>query len=291
MKSSKLLLVIVAGMTTAALVYFGTGLHPIWPLVWYAPIPIIAIAPQLRASHVFALGTLAWFFGQMNLWKHLAHGIGLPWPLIVVSFLIPAIVFTLGVLFVRSFLRRGSVFLAAIAFPFYWVSYEFLSASISPHSTYGNLAYTQMNCLPLIQIASLTGIWGISFAVFLFAGATGVLLSGAGDRQQRRTVAIATAVVLCAVFLFGGWRLRSNPPARSLAVTLIAKDVPMNLYLGSEQQALGLLREYADEIRHVTPAGTELIVLPEKVGRVSEKVLHAVDAVLKSDAERKEASI
>ena len=144
MKSFKLLLVIVAGMTTAALVYFGTGLHPIWPLVWFALIPIIAIAPQLRVSHVFALGTMAWFFGQTNLWKHLAYGIGLPWPLIVVSFLIPAIVFALGVLFVRSFLRRGPLLLAAIAFPFYWVSYEFLTASVSPHSTYGNLAYTQM---------------------------------------------------------------------------------------------------------------------------------------------------
>jgi len=171
MKSFKLLLVIAAGTTTAALLYVGTGLHPIWPLLWFAPVPIIAIGPQLRASHAFALATVAWFFGQMNLWKHLAYGIGLPWPLIVVSFLIPAIVFALGVLFVRSFLRRGSLLLAAIAFPFSWVTYEFLSASVSPHSTYGNLAYTQMNCLPLIQIASFTAIWGISFAVFLFAGA------------------------------------------------------------------------------------------------------------------------
>ena len=32
-----------------------------------------------------------------------------------------------------------------------------------------------------------------------------------------------------------------------------------------------------DEIRRATPAGTELIVLPEKVGRVSEEVLPEVD--------------
>src|SRR5512132_4466376 len=101
MKSFKLLLAIVAGTTTAALVYFGTGLHPIWPLLWFAPVPIIAIGPQLRASHAFALGTVAWFFGQMNLWKHLTSGIGLPWAVVVISFLIPAIVFALSVLFVR----------------------------------------------------------------------------------------------------------------------------------------------------------------------------------------------
>ena len=62
---------------------------------------------------------------ETNLWKHLAYGIGLPRALVVVSFLIPAIVFALGVLFVRSFLRRGSFFLAAIAFPFHWVATNF----------------------------------------------------------------------------------------------------------------------------------------------------------------------
>ena len=85
MKSFKLLLVIVAATITAALVYFGTGLHPIWPLLWFAPVPIIAIGPQLRASGVFTLATVAWFFGQMNLWKHLAHGIGLPRQLFLLS--------------------------------------------------------------------------------------------------------------------------------------------------------------------------------------------------------------
>ena len=78
MKSFKLLLMIVAGTTTALLLYFGTGLHPIWPLLWFAPIPVSAIAPQLRASRAFGLRAVAWFFGATNLWKHLAYGIGLP---------------------------------------------------------------------------------------------------------------------------------------------------------------------------------------------------------------------
>jgi len=290
MKSLKLL-VVAAGTATAVLSYFGTGLYPIWPLLWFAPVPIIAIAPQLRVSRAFALATVAWFIGQTNLWKHLAYGIGLPWPLIVVSFLMSAVVFTAGALLVRSYLRRGSLILAAIALPIWWVTFEYISATVSPHATYGNLAYTQMDCLPLIQIASVTGIWGISFAVFLFGGAAGALLSGAGDQEQRRMVAIATAVVLCLVFLFGSWRLRSNPQARSIAVTLIAKDVPMTVYLGSEEQALELLREYADEVRRAIPAGTELIVLPEKVARVSENVLPRVDALFASAASATGATI
>jgi apolipoprotein N-acyltransferase len=109
-------------------------------------------------------------------------------------------------------------------------------------------------------------------------------LSGAGGPWQRRTLAIVVGFVVCAVLVFGEWRLQSNPSAEPVAVTLIAKDVPMSIYRGSEAQALELLREYADEIRRVTPVGTQAVVLPEKIARVSEAGLTQVDALFSSAA-------
>jgi apolipoprotein N-acyltransferase len=78
--------------------------------------------------------------------------------------------------------------------------------------------------------------------------------------------------------------LQSNSSTKSVAVTLIAKDVPMSVYLGSEDQALELLREYADEVRRVTPTGTHVVVLPEKIGRVGESALAEVDSIVSSAA-------
>jgi apolipoprotein N-acyltransferase len=118
----------------------------------------------------------------------------------------------------------------------------------------------------MIQIASITGLWGISFIVVLFAGTIAALSSGAGNPPQRRALAIAVGFVVCAVLVFGKWRLQSNPSAKSVAVTLIAKDVPMTVYLGTEDQAVELLHQYADEVRRVTPVGTQAVVLPEKSG-------------------------
>ena len=155
----------------------------------------------------------------------------------------------------------------------------------------GNLAYTQMNCLPVIQIASIIGLWGISFIVFLFAGTIAALLSGIGNPRQRGALAVTIGIVVCAFFLFGEWRLRSNPSAESVAVTLIAKDVPMSVYLGTEEQALALLREYAGEVRRVTPTGTEAVVLPEKIARVSENALAEVDALFSATAADTRAAI
>jgi apolipoprotein N-acyltransferase len=50
--------VIAAGLATAALSYFGTGLHPIWWALWLAPIPVLAIAPRLGGGAAFLLGSM-----------------------------------------------------------------------------------------------------------------------------------------------------------------------------------------------------------------------------------------
>ena len=287
----RVVLVIAAGFASAALLYLGTGLHPIWPLLWLAPVPVLALAPRLRASTAFLLASVAWLVGGLNQWNYFTRAMELPLPLIATALIVPAIIFGFGVLFTRSFLQRESLFQASLAFPVYWVAWEYLTEIRSPHSTWGNLAYTQMNCLPIIQIASITGIWGISFIVFLFAGTVATLLSGVGEPPQSRALAITVGVVMLALFLFGEWRLGSNPSAQSVTVTLMAKDVPMSVYLGPEDQALELLRQYADEVRHATPAGTQVVVLPEKIARVREDNLPQVDALFSSAATATNAAI
>jgi apolipoprotein N-acyltransferase len=291
MRSHNLFLAIAAGSATAVFSYLGTGFHPIWWLLWLAPVPVLAIAPRLSSSGAFLLGSVAWLIGETNQWTYVRNEMQLPPQTIILFFVIPAGVFGLGVLFTRSFLRRGSLFLGSLAFAVYWVTCEYLNATASPHSTFGNLAYTQMNCLPVIQIASVTGIWGISFIVFLFAGTTAALLSGAGKPGKRRGLAVAVAAVVCAAFVFGEWRLQSAPSAQPVGVTLLAKDMPISIYLGSEEQTLALFRDYADEVGRVTPAGTQIVVLPEKIGRVSESALPQVDALFSSTATATHAAI
>ena len=201
MRSRKLFLITVAGLVSAAFAYLGTGLHPIWWALWLAPIPVIAIAPRLHGSAAFFLGAIVWLIGEMNQWNYVRHGIKLPPHITILYFVVPAVVFGFGVLFVRGFIRRGSLFLASLAFPVYWVAYEYLTAMASPHSTWGNLAYTQMNCLSVIQIAAITGLWGISFIVFLFAGTAAALLSGTGKPVHRRVLAIVGGLVVCAALV------------------------------------------------------------------------------------------
>jgi hypothetical protein len=70
MRFPKLFLFVAAGLVSAALSYFGTGLHPIWWLLWLAPIPVLAISRRLGGGSAFLLGSIAWLIGEMNQWNY-----------------------------------------------------------------------------------------------------------------------------------------------------------------------------------------------------------------------------
>ena len=117
MRSGKPFLIAAAGLVSAVFAYFGTGLHPIWWALWLAPIPVLAISPRLGGGAAFLVAAVAWVIGEMNQWNYVRHQIELPPQITILYFVVPAVVFGLGALFVRGFVRRGSLFLASLALP------------------------------------------------------------------------------------------------------------------------------------------------------------------------------
>src|SRR5207244_2384527 len=96
---------------------------------------------------------------------------------------------------------------AALLVPAVWVTYEYLVGVTSAHGTFGNLVYTQMNFLPVLQLASVFGVWGVTFCVLFFAAAVAALLSGAGTAGQRQMFAAAAGLLMLVMLTFGWWRV------------------------------------------------------------------------------------
>src|ERR1051326_3998000 len=223
MDSALSLRIIAATVVAACFVFFGTGLHPLWPCLWLAPIPLLLLAPRVSAVTAFGSAALAWFAGSFNMWRYVRNILGTSGrsiALALVAMAIPSIVFGLCVLLPRAFARRGRPLLAALSWPCAWVMYEYLTMVVSPHGTFGNIAYTQMNVLPLLQLASVTGVWGISFCVML-------LSSTIAARDSR--VARAVLMFYLVVFSFGWWRLQSRSVAECARIGLIASDSRENV--------------------------------------------------------------
>jgi len=281
------LLAFGAAAVSAALFYFGTGLHPIWPLLWLAPIPLLLIAPRVSARYVALSAFVAYLLGGLNVLHFYRDILQLPMRPIVLFTTIPAILFALLVLAWRRLLQNGRVWAAVFSLPLLWSAIEYGNAATSPHSTYGSIAYTQMDFLPLIQIASITGIWGISFVLFLIPSAIGVLASPKGSRQQQLKLAGTTAVVFVAALGFGVWRLHT--PLRTtgmVQVRMLSTSTPADVFPHEQSKAVDLAFRYAGQIlpANGTVKEPDVVIIPEKIVRVDAAASDAVRAVFSAAA-------
>ena len=148
-----------------------------------------------------------------------------------------------------------------------------------------------MNWLPILQIASLTGIWGISFCLFLFPAAMAGLLSGKGTGSQKKAVALAIAAWFVVVHGFGEWRLHTTPAGTSVTVGLVASDLRQNIFTEKPDDTLRLLTEYAAQVQQLAAQGAQAVVIPEKIGVILDSNLPAVDALFGEISRRTGAPI
>jgi len=243
----------------------------------------------------FAVALLAWTVGVLNEWHFFRGVLEIPLPIVVLIALLPAVFFAIDVLVYRAFLRT-STWRAVLVFPSIWVFYEFVGESLSIHSTSGNISYSQMNFLPVLQLASVTGIWGISFCLFLFAATVSVLLSGGNHRNESHrneyeTLAIVMGLIFAAVLGFGSWRLRSAPTGNTVEVGLLASDLPQNILTHEHNDTLRLMREYAGQAEKLAAQGAKVVIIPEKIAVLPNSDLPEIDLLFTSVAEKTGASI
>lgn len=277
---------------TAMLTWFGTGLHPWWPLLWFAPLPVLVFAAGAswwRAAIVAAIG---WLGGMLGLWYGL-HAV-LPIPVAEFAQLAgsEAAAFTLGVLLYRALLRRGAYGWAVVAFPAVRVAFEYLLAIGGPHGTFGSLAYTQVEFLPVLQLASITGPWGITFLVLLLPAALATAWQLRGARGRALWIAGAAVAAVAVVLAFGGVRMVSDESGPAVRVGLVASDPPTSPQIAGEGAATtALLDAYARSAEALAAQGAQLIVLPEKLGVVVDPGTRDSDARFQALADRTRAVI
>jgi apolipoprotein N-acyltransferase len=284
---------LIAAMTTAVLVWFGTGLDPYWPFMWFAPLPVLLFAHRASWWGAAVVAAVGWLLGFLNLWHYLHRVINIPLTILVPIYSAQTLGFMFAVLLYRMLLRRRAYWRALLAFPGAWVSFEYLLNIISPHGTAGNLAYSQLKFLPFLQLAAVTGPWGMSFFLLLFSSAlaTGLHLRGIAPKQAWRVVAASMGAIVL-VLLCGFMRLSLPTPAAFVKVGLVAWDPPDESPMAAEgAPTTKLMRAYMDQAAALAAQGARIIVLPEKLGVVVDPDTRGIDAQLQSLADKTEATI
>ena len=166
--------------------------------------------------------------------------------------------------------------------PMLWVALEWLNVSLSPYYSFGARAYTQTEMMPLLQIASYTGVYGITFLLGWFATCVNAFIAN-NDRQVVLRQLSICALVISMVFIFGAYRQWSldkpvGTSVRLAGVTSMAitddeiPDIVANTSSARTQQILAQLYDDLFEMsRNEAVAGAKIIAWPEANAIVEAK--------------------
>lgn len=274
---------VVAVVASGLCFFFSVGLNGFGPLVWIAPIPILVLAFRAPPRQTAVLAFAAFLLGSLSLFGYLMRVI--PAGMVMVSLLIPAIAFAVAVSATRFAVLHGNPRAAIFVFPAVWTSYEYVLSLLSPNGTAGSLAYTQTDFLPLMQLVSITGIWGVTFLLTLVPAALAIAWH---LRREKRVTVFASAVTLAlaaSALAYGACRLSRPVEGKTLRVGLAATDTTIrNFRTEKPEEALPVVQAYAGRISRLADQGADLIVLPEKFVGVTSEYADDVYGILGSAA-------
>lgn len=238
----------------------------LFPPVELAPLAVVALVPWLimvtrattRAQLVisYLAGLLFFFLGDTWILPITVPGyvsmslfVGLYWPL--AGFLI------------QRLTRRWNVplFLAA---PLGWTACEYIR-SVGPLGfPWFFLGHSQATYLPVIQIADLAGVYGVSFILAMTNGAIVEMIDGLKSRRLSRIVprAAVVAVVWAAALGYGIWRLGQNTTRPGPVLAVVQEDFPMYVNRDVADSDV-MLKGFLDVSLEAAAQHPDLIIWPE----------------------------
>jgi apolipoprotein N-acyltransferase len=148
-----------------------------------------------------------------------------------------------------------------------WVALEMLRGRLLTGFPWNFLGASQLSLPPLIQLCSVTGIYGISFLIVWFSMSLANalwLLPGSPLRPWRWALEIALpALAVVAAFTWGLQRMAHWPTAtRSVKVALIQPSIPQTL-IWDPQESTNRFLKLLDLSNLALAAKPELLIWPE----------------------------
>ena len=170
---------------------------------------------------IFYLGSCYWVYPVMHLFGGLPKSVSLLL-LVLFSLYIGLHHALFGVLVALAARYGSSPRRALLLAPFLWVAVELLRAYLVSFP-WDLLGYTQIDNLPLARLASVTGVYGISFEIAV----VNTVFAAAVLMPRRRRRPLLTAALTAAIALQSTALVRFEPATAEGRATLVQQNVPI----------------------------------------------------------------
>lgn len=192
-------------VAACALLLVADGRNTIALAAWLAPACLLRFVRKERAFSGLAIAYVALAITRGIAFRGM---VPIPGVFYYIFAVISAVSALLPYIADRLLAGRRRKFSGTLVFPCALVVQQFVY-SHGPQGSWGTLAYTQAGNLPLLQLLSVTGIWGVTFLIGWFAA----VVNQALDRPRNLHPLAAFALVYLAVILGGGARLAFFRPS------------------------------------------------------------------------------
>lgn len=168
-----------------------------------------------------------------------------------------------------------------------WVGLEMIRSRLFGGFPWNLIGVSQFQLTPLIQIASVTGVYGVSFLVVWVSLS---LLSAVKTILRRPMIRFAwqsdiflPLFVIVAAFAFGSVRVRDqNPPTSTFRVTLIQPSIPQTL-IWDENENTNRFYQLLALSENALKNKTDLLIWPESaVPEFSKPVFYAITNLVRA---------
>jgi apolipoprotein N-acyltransferase len=290
-------------LASAGLWYFAIGDNYDWWAPWLAPLPLLvlaygsgAVVTAVAAFAAVAAGLLNVFIHHgfaiesQNILVYLGYGIDrTTYVGPIVAYSAAAAVIVVLARFVALRLRHWS---ALFAFPALWTAYEYIVYLTRGGDAGFSLAYTQLDILPIVQLAAFTGPWGVVFLVLMVpAGlAAGWLLS---DRpRQALTCLVVPAACVILAFAYGSVRLGDGIGGPDATVAVVAPPTDEGILDGmTPAEVSEAIKAYEAPVSALAGSGVDIVVLPEKLASIGPDLVDGAFSRFQSIADSNGLSV
>jgi apolipoprotein N-acyltransferase len=264
-KKKDILFALISGI----LLVLGFPPFDFFPLAWIALIPLLYTIWEKKTKASFFLGTLTGFvcFTGTTYWifnsVYFYGDIPAIFSLLIVFVLCLYLGLYLGVFsMLFTYLSRHSKFPALFIAPVLWVTLEFVRTYALTGFPWSVLGYTQYTFLPVIQIADITGVYGVSFLIVAVNGAIFDVVAYWPNRLARMPLVdrwpmavglVALALCLLLSTLYGVWRLKTGDEGSRLRASVIQGNFEQE-----KKWDINFKREIIDTYKQLTREASSL---------------------------------
>jgi len=241
-------------------------------LAWFAFVPLLFACggknPKEAGKLAFVAGLVAyggilyWINIVVTLYGNLPLVVSICVYLILVAYL--AAFFFVLLLLVRMVEEKGIP--VTVSFPVFWVGLEFLRSFLLTGFPWASLGYSQYRILPLIQVADITGVYGLSFLIVLANSVIYLALrSGRRGTDTMACVGRSAAVflaLLMVVLLYGSFRMRHEQKGIPMKVALVQGNIDQGIKWNPAflEETVSIYERLS---RRAAAGGVDLVVWPE----------------------------